>query len=56
MMRGFGLRDTAGNSVLGIYAGEAATKSWARFTLAPATSCLGAMQWVLGYLVGPVSR
>lgn len=31
---GLWIRDTVGNAVLGIYAGEAATKSWAGFTLA----------------------
>ena len=31
---GLWMRDTVGNSVLGVYGGEAATKSWAGFTLA----------------------
>lgn len=31
---GLWMRDTAGNSVLGIYGGEAASKSWAGFTMA----------------------
>lgn len=31
---GLWMRDTAGNSVLGVYGGEAATKSWGGFTLA----------------------
>jgi hypothetical protein len=35
------MRDSAGNTVLGIYGGEAATKSWAGFTMAAGDLVLG---------------
>jgi len=39
--RGLWMRDTAGNSVLGVYGGEAATYSWAGFTMASGDLVLG---------------
>ncbi len=38
---GLWMRDSAGNPVLGIYGGEAATKSWAGFTLAAGDIAFG---------------
>jgi hypothetical protein len=38
---GLWMRDSAGNTVIGIYGGEAATKSWAGFTMASGDLVLG---------------
>lgn len=38
---GLWMRDTTGNPVLGVYGGEAATKSWAGFTMAAGDLVLG---------------
>lgn len=39
--RGLWMRDTAGNPVLGVYGGEAATYNWASFDMAPGDLVLG---------------